>query len=202
MYNNILKAVNPYVCKNVISYMKKLFLPLLSLLYISTVFAPVKHSITKSSVTFQIKNLGVYTNGSFSGVKGDIDFAPAHLDASSIEASVDVITINTGNDSRDDHLKSDSYFDVAKYPKITIRSVSFKHKGGNNFTGVFNLTIKDKTNQVELPFVYTDNGSTAIFKGILKIDRTDYGVGGSSLIMSADVNISINVEADKGISSK
>ncbi len=182
--------------------MKKLLLPLLFLLYINTVSAQIKHSITKSLVTFQIKNLGVYTNGSFSGVKGDIDFDPAHLDASSIEASVDVITINTGNDSRDDHLKSDSYFDAAKYPKMTIRSVSFKHKSGNNFTGVFSLTIKDKTNQVELPFIYVDNGSTATFKGSLKIDRTDYGVGGSSLIMSADVNISINVEADKRIPSK
>jgi polyisoprenoid-binding protein YceI len=182
--------------------MKKLLLPLLFVFSVSTVFAQVKHTITKSSVTFQIKNLGVYTNGSFSGVKGDIGFDPSHLDASSIEASVDVITINTGNDSRDDHLKSDGYFDVTKYPKITIRSVSFKHKVGNNFTGVFSLTIKDKTNQVELPFIYADSGSTATFKGSLKIDRTDYGVGSSSLIMSADVNISINIEADKRIPSK
>lgn len=182
--------------------MKKLLLPLLFVFSINTVFAQVKHSLTKSSVIFQIKNLGVYTNGSFSGVRGEIDFDPAHLDVSTIEASVDVITINTGNDSRDDHLKSDSYFDVEKYPKITVRSVTFKHKGGNNFTGVFNLTIKDKTNQIELPFIYADNGSTATFKGSLKIDRTAYGVGDSSLIMSADVNISINVEADKRIPAK
>jgi polyisoprenoid-binding protein YceI len=174
--------------------MKKYLSLILLISVTSFAFAQVKHTVSKSSVTFEIKNLGLNTHGSISGLKGDILFDPANLSASKIEASVDAGTINTDNDSRDNHLKSDSYFDAAKYPTITLKSVALKHKSGNNYTGTFNLTIKNKTNAVELPFTYTETGNTASFKGTLKIKRTDYGIGGKSLVMSNDVTI--NIEAD------
>ena len=141
--------------------------------------------------------MGINANGNISGFKGDIQFDTDHLDASTITASVDVNTINTDNETRDNHLKSDSYFDAAKYPAISIKSVSFKHKSGNNYTGIFNLAIKDKTNQVELPFTYAETGNTASFKGTLQIKRSDYGIGSKSMIMSNDVTISIGVETTK-----
>ena len=170
---------------------------LVILLLLITSYSQAKYTVTKSTITFKIKNLGVNTGGSISGFKGDIHFDPAHLDASSIEASVETNTINTGNDTRDEHLRSDSYFDVAKYPKITIKSVSFKHKSGDSYIGTFSLTIKDKTNTVDIPFTYAEAGNTASFKGTLQIKRTDYGVGGKSMIMSNEVYISIDVEATK-----
>ena len=77
-----------------------------------------KQTITKSAITFQIKNLGINVGGSFNGLKADINFDPSHLDSSSIEASVESNTVNTDNESRDRHLKSEDYFDVDKYPEI------------------------------------------------------------------------------------
>jgi polyisoprenoid-binding protein YceI len=177
--------------------MKKYFAVILFLSVKSISFAQAKHTVTNSSVKFEIKNMGINTGGSFSGLKADIKFDPAHLDASIIEASIDTKTINTENESRDHHLKSDSYFDVEKYPAIGMKSVSFKHKSGDNYTGVFNLTIKDKTNPVEVPFTYSENGNTASFKGSFKIKRTDYGVGGKSLVMSNDVTVTIVVDTSK-----
>jgi len=177
--------------------MKKYLASILLLFTNIVAFAQVKHTVTKSTVTFQIKNLGLNTNGSFGGFKGDIQFDPAHLDASSITASVDVNAINTDNDTRDEHLKSDSFFDAATYPKITLKSVSFKHKSGNNYTGTFSLTLKDKTNPVEIPFSYSETGNSGVFKGNFKIKRTDYGVGGSSMVMGNDVTITIEVSATK-----
>ena len=176
--------------------MKKCLVVLL-LFVTSYSFSQSKYTVTKSTITFQIKNLGINTNGSISGLKGDIQFDANHLDSSTITATVDANSINTDNETRDNHLKSDSYFDATKYPTITIKSVSFKHKSGNNYTGIFNLTIKDKTNQVELPFTYNETGSTTSFKGILKIKRTDYGVGSKSMVMANDVTITIDVEATK-----
>jgi polyisoprenoid-binding protein YceI len=176
--------------------MKKCLFALL-LFVTSYSFSQSKYTVTKSTINFKIKNLGINTGGSISGFKGDILFDPAHLDASSIEASVETNTINTENGTRDEHLKSDSYFDVAKYPKITIKSISLKHKSSDSYTGTFSLTIKDRTNTVDIPFTYTESGNTASFKGTLQIKRSDYGVGGKSLIMSNDVNIAIDVEATK-----
>jgi polyisoprenoid-binding protein YceI len=177
--------------------MKKCIVLILLLSTTFCSFSQTKHTITKSVITFQIKNLGVNIGGSFSGLKGDIKFDPAHLDASTIATSVDVHTLNTDNDTRDEHLKSDSYFDVAKYPAITIKSTSLKHRSGNNYTGNFNLTIKDKTNPVEIPFTYAETGNNAVFKGTLKIKRTDYGIGAKSMIMSNDVTVSIEVDTTK-----
>jgi polyisoprenoid-binding protein YceI len=177
--------------------MKKYFALILLLSVAALAFSQSKYTVTKSTITFKIKNLGVNTGGNISGFKGDIPFDPAHLDASSIEASVETNTINTGNDTRDEHLRSDSYFDVAKYPKIMIKSVSLNHKSGNSYTGTFNLTIKDKTNTVDIPFTYTETDNRASFKGTLQIKRSDYGVGNKSMIMSNEVNISIDVEATK-----
>jgi polyisoprenoid-binding protein YceI len=179
--------------------MKKICPLLLSfVLFISYSFGQVKpQTVTKSSVTFHIKNLGITVDGLFAGFKGDIKFDPANLTGSLIEASVETNTIDTDNGTRNDHLKSDSYFDVAKYPVITMKSTAFKHKTGNSYSGTFNLTIKDVTKSVEIPFTYTETGNTASFKGNLQVERTDYGVGGKSLVMSDDVKIDIEISTTK-----
>ena len=177
--------------------MNKNFLPVVFLFLMNCGFAQVKHTVTTSTITFQIKNLGFNTHGSISGLKGDIQFDPAKPENSSITASVDVNTINTDNDMRDEHLKSDSYFDAAKYPAITLKSTSLKHKGGDSYTGQFNLTIKDKTQTVEIPFTYVATGNNASFKGSFKLKRSDFGIGGSSMVMANDVTVDIDVETSK-----
>jgi polyisoprenoid-binding protein YceI len=178
--------------------MKKISAIFLLAIFSSFAFTHItKHTVTKSAITFQIKNLGINVGGSFSGLKADIDFDPVRPDSSTIEASIQANTINTDNESRDHHLKSDAFFDVEKYPEIKMKSVSIKHTSGSNYTGTFNLTIKDKTNQVQVPFTYTENGNTANFKGTFKIKRTDYGVGGKSMVMSNDVTVLIDVSTSK-----
>jgi polyisoprenoid-binding protein YceI len=169
----------------------------ITFLTISSTFAQSKHTVTKSSVTYEIKNLGIKTNGKFSGIQANINFDKAKLDSSSIEASIDVNTIDSDNAMRDNHLKAEDYFDVAHYSRITMKSTSFKHKGGNNFVGIFNITIKGKTKAVEVPFTYTESGSTGLFKGNFKINRRDFGVGGSSMMLADEASIQISVETNK-----
>jgi len=178
--------------------MKKLYSLLIVFLFISNAFSQSKlQTVTKSTVTFHIKNLGITIDGTLAGFKGSIIFDPANLATSTIEASVETNTIDTDNGTRNDHLKSDSYFDVAKYPTINIKSVSFKHKSGNNYSGTFNLTIKNVTKIVEVPFTYTETGNTIAYKGNFQIERTDYGVGASSLVMSNDVKVDIDFTTTK-----
>lgn len=185
-----------YVAKQINDYMKKYFL-FIALLAITNAFAQVKYTVTKSTVAYEIKNMGINTHGTFGGLTTDIKFDTQNLPASSIEASIETATLNSNNEMRDKHLKSEDYFDIAKYPKITMKSVSFKHKSGGNYTGVFNVTIKDKTKTVEVPFTYTENGTAAAFKGNFTINRQDFGVGGSSMILSKEATITIEVETTK-----
>ena len=158
--------------------------------------------VTRSAITFGIKNLGINTDGSIGGLVAKVNFAPSNLSASSIEASVDVNTINTDNSSRDEHLRSGDFFDVARYPKISLKSIAFKHKSGNNYTGTFILTIKDKSKQIEMPFTFLDKENTIEFKGTFKISRLDFRVGSSSMVLSDEVTINIDCEQKKSESAQ
>ncbi len=147
-------------------------------------------------VSFKIKNAGFTVDGSFKGFKGELIFDPNALPTSSLKGSVDVATINTDNTKRDNHLKSDDYFDAEKFRLIEISSKKL-YKNGDGFAGIFNVTIKDKTKEVEIPFNFSNTGANGVFEGSFTIDRRDFGVGGSSLIMGDEVKVSIVVNARK-----
>lgn len=138
--------------------------------------------------------MGIGVDGSIGGLQATIHFNPNNLAEASVEASVDVKTINTDNSLRDEHLKSDEFFDEGHYPKISLKSVLIKHKTGNKYSGQFNLTIKNKTKTIEIPFTYTAKSDVSDFTGSFKINRLDYGVGDSSLTLSDEVTISIDAE--------
>jgi polyisoprenoid-binding protein YceI len=154
-------------------------------------------AVIRSSIAFEIKNMGITTGGSIGGLLTEAHFNPANLNASTLEASVDVNTINTGNSGRDEHLRSEDFFDAARYPKISIKSVAFKHRSGSNYTGTFILTIRDKSKQIEIPFTFLDKGTSVEFKGVFKINRLDFGVGSPGLILSNEVTVNIDCEEKK-----
>jgi len=177
--------------------MKKNVFLLLLIAAINTAFAPGQTMVTRSAVTFQVKNLGINISGALSGLHANIQFNPANLTTSSIEAAVDVNTINTDNSSRDDHLKSEDFFDVAHFPRITMKSVSFRHKRGSNYIGQFYVTIKDKSKLVDIPFSCIEKNTATEFKGVFKINRLDFGVGENSMILSNDVTVNLDAEIVK-----
>ncbi|MGF7074408.1 YceI family protein [Mucilaginibacter sp. 3215] len=173
---------------------KKIYIVVLLIFATTAGFA---QTVSKSDISFKIKNLGFNVGGTFGGLQADIKFKPNDLEGSFIEASVLSNTVNTDNESRDKHLKSEDYFDVIKYPKITLKSVSFKRKSGSNYTGNFNVTIRDKTKLIEVPFTYMESGNTAQLKGNFMILRTDFGIGGKNLILSNEANVSVEAEISK-----
>jgi polyisoprenoid-binding protein YceI len=178
--------------------MKRIVALIIPLLILVTLASAQKVVVLKTNIKFQLKNLGINTGGTINGLTTSMVFNPDNLVGSSIEAILDANSVNTDNDLRDSHLRSDEYFDVVKYPTITMKSVSFKHKNGDNYVGTFNLTIKDKTKTFDVPFTYTnDPSNTATFKGGLKLNRLDFGIGGKSLVMGNEVSVSIEVQIAK-----
>jgi len=149
-----------------------------------------------SSVQFTIKNLGINVRGGFSGLEGNIVFDPLHIADAVFDVSIDANSINTGNDMRDNHLRNDTYFDVAKYPRI--RFVSAKVEPSNK-KGVWltsgKLTIKGHTKDISFPFTATaSSGGGYVFSGKFNINRKDFDVGGSSII-SDNLEVTLNVLA-------
>lgn len=157
------------------------------------VLSPIDGS---SKVHFVIKNFGIKTGGDFKGLKGTIKFFPANLPACAFDVSVDAATIDTDNESRDEHLRKDEYFDVAKYKTIDFKSTKVTLSSTKGRYYVFgNLTIKGVTKPVEFGFGATPQDGGYVFDGEFKINRRDFGVGGSSVSMSDNLTVSLSVLA-------
>lgn len=146
---------------------------------------------SESSVRFTIANAGLDVNGHFLNPHGQIKFNPGNLAASSMQAWVEPLTIRTGISMRDKHLQGREYFDSKRFSKIEMKSKSFAQISRNKFTGTFDLTIRDITKEVKIPFTATVKNGRKIIKADFKINRLDYQIGEKSMILSDDVLIQL-----------
>ena len=158
--------------------MKKLSIGLiaLSLIIISGFTASMIWNVSNEGVTISFELPDEGTKGTLSGLKATIDFDHKDPSTSKIEATVDFKTLNSGNKQKDDHLKAPDIFDAEKYPTIKFSSTSIKAIS-EGFLATGNLTMKDSTKTIEIPFTFTEeaNGS-AVLKGRMTIHTSDFGI--------------------------
>jgi len=150
----------------------------------------------KSGVKFSIKNFGITTGGDFKGLEGEIEFDKANPEKSVFKMSVDAAKVNTGNDSRDGHLRKEDYFDAAKFPKIAFKSEKVESKGGN-FVTTGQLTIKGISKTISIPFKAEAKEDGYLFEGSFLLNRRDFGIGGNSMVLGDNVTVSLSVFAKK-----
>src|ERR1700730_14613852 len=177
--------------------MKKIILVSLIVLTGTLAVAQYKPVDNGSSIQFKIKKFCINTTGSFSGLQGNIRFDINHLDEANFDVSIDANTVNTSIEMRDDHLRSDTYFEVKRYPRIHFIStkVTSSTKGGELF--IFGkLTIKNQTKDISFPFTAATTNDGDLFKGTFTINRRDFGVGGSSVI-SDSLKVELSIMAKK-----
>jgi len=174
--------------------MKKI-LVILFVLAANAASAQYKAADQGSTLTFKIGNFGFDVNGTFSGFEGNINFDPQNLASSSFDVTVNASTVNTDNSMRDKHLKDDGFFDVKNYPKIHFVSSKVTAKG-SQFMLTGQLTIKGKSKEISFPFTASASNDGYVFKGSFKINRKDFGVGGTSTI-SNELEVTLNVHATK-----
>ena len=160
-------------------------------------YAPVGQG---SKVHFAIKNFGIKTGGQVSGLKGNILFFTKDLSACNFTVSADASTIDSDNDSRDRHLKDEDYFNVAKFPVITIISSKIE-KNNKTESGFYyfrgTLSLRGITKPIEFPFHIEKVNEDYLFTGEFEINRLDFEVGSSSAVLSNTVDVSLSVLAKK-----
>jgi polyisoprenoid-binding protein YceI len=158
-------------------------------------FVPVDEG---STIGFKIKNFGINSEGSFKGLGGRIRWDVQNIAIDSFDVSIDAASINTDNEMRDEHLRKDSYFNVAKYPRIRlVSSVVTVVDGNGHYKLTGKLTIKGTTKEISFPFLATPAGDDYIFKGSFTINRRDFDVGGASTLGN-EVTVSLTVLARRG----
>jgi polyisoprenoid-binding protein YceI len=163
-----------------------------------------------SAANFTVRHLGISNvHGRFGGVTGEIVLDPADLTKSSVKATIDTTTVDTGVPPRDTDLKSDHFFDVAKYPTITFVSKSIT-KNGDGYTVTGDLTMHGVTKSVELA-MDPPSGEVSMgkvtrrgFDAATTIHRKDFGLTYGQALTKAgdamigdDVKVALEIEATK-----
>jgi len=163
-----------------------------------------------SNVKFTVSHLVISeVDGHFKMFDGTMTNAKADFTDAKIEFTVDVASISTDNSMRDDHLKSDDFFNAAKFPKMKFVSKSFKKVSGNKYELAGDLTIRDVTKPVIFAVTYGGivkdpygNIKTG-FKAKSTINRKTFGLKWSAVteaggvVVGDDVDINLNIQLAK-----
>lgn len=145
-----------------------------------------------SKIGFEVPHLVISSvEGSFRAFEGQVEI---HSDftKSKVSAAIDVASIDTGVDKRDDHLRSPDFFDVKKYPKMTFQSVEIKGSQ-DNFDLIGDLTIHGVKKRVTFKAKYlgavTDGygNRKAAFQAQTKINRKEFGLTWNNVVEAGPV---------------
>lgn len=163
-----------------------------------------------TTIGFEVTHLVITTvDGKFKEFDGSVTTKGDSFDGAQIEFTADVASIDTENEKRDAHLKSDDFFNAEKYPKLVFKSTSMKKTGKNKYKLTGDLTIRDKTKRVNLDVTY--NGTTkdpwgntkAGFKLRGTVNRFDYDLKWNTMteaggaVVGKDVDFNINIQLVK-----
>ena len=161
-----------------------------------------------SAAQFTVRHMVIANvKGEFDGPVGTITFDPADLKSLKVDVTIATKSVNTRNADRDKDLRSDLFFDVAKFPKMTFKSKRAEPTGAGKLKLIGDLTIKGVTKEVTLDV----EGPTQEIKDIwgerrigatatTTIDRREFGLTynrmleGGGAVVGDTVNVTIDVE--------
>lgn len=159
-----------------------------------------------SEVSFVVRHMMVSkVRGGFSRFTGAITIGEDQL-ASSVEADIDVASITTNEEARDNHLRSADFFDLENHQHITYQSTSVE-QDGDDFVVHGNLTIKGITREVPLKVEFNGvgpdswGGTRAGFSATTEISRKDFGIefnmplDGGGVVIGDRIQINLEIEA-------
>jgi len=162
-----------------------------------------------STVGFSVRHLVISkVRGDFTRFSGKVQLDEADVTRSTVDATIDVASVDTRVADRDGHLKSPDFFDAAKYPSITFKSTKVAKGGAGRLLVTGDLTLHGVTRPVTL-----DVTASAEVKGMYgetrrgysataKIDRKDYGLTWNKLVEAGpavgdEVTLTLDLEAVK-----
>ncbi|HEY3268963.1 MAG TPA: YceI family protein [Armatimonadota bacterium] len=161
-----------------------------------------------TNVNFAIRHFGISTvRGRFDDIAGAISADAAHPENSSVQFTMQAASVDTNVKMRDDDLRSANYFDVAKYPTLTFQSTKVRKGKRGSYVADGDLTIHGVTKAISLPFRVSGpirdafGGSRIGLETGIRLNRTDFGVGGTDKLangamdIGTDVDVTISLEA-------
>jgi len=190
--------------------MKRITLTMMALLATVASFAQTQWNLDKShsNIGFAVSHMVISeTEGEFESFDATVSSSKEDFTGAEITFTADVSSINTDNEKRDNHLKSDDFFSAEKYPEIKFSGKLVKK--GSKYELVGDFTMRDVTKKVSFPTKYNGTitdpyGNTrAGFKITGTVNRIEYGLKWNALteaggmVVGEEVDITCNVEIIK-----
>jgi polyisoprenoid-binding protein YceI len=156
-----------------------------------------------SHVGFSVKHMMVTTvRGQFKSYRGVLGLDPRDFARSTFEGEIDVASVDTGNADRDNHLRTNDFFDAPNHPKITFRSTRVEPKGGGEYVVHGDLTLRGVTRPVALDVEFHGVSKNPYGKTVAglsargTINRKDFGVSFNAVLETGGVAVSEKVKLE------
>jgi polyisoprenoid-binding protein YceI len=155
-----------------------------------------------SNVEFSIKHMMISTvKGMFQHVEGTVDWDGTQFESARVEARIDSSSITTFNEMRDNHLRTNDFFNAEQWPDMTFRSTRIEPNGDDTFKIHGDLTIRDITQPVVLDTEFEGlmdrdafGKRRAAFTAETSINRKDFGVNWNGTIEAGGVVVGDKVK--------
>jgi polyisoprenoid-binding protein YceI len=168
-----------------------------------------------TEVNFSVKHFFTPVNGSFDKWDIDLQYDAENPEESKVTVTIDIASVNTGNEKRDNHLRSGDWFEVETYPTMTFKSTKVEKVGDNKLVAHGTLNIKGHKQKVDLTITHLGTKQipeqmqemlggakeVASFEASTSIDRNDFEVGvgnwAATMIVGDKIDITIMLEAHR-----
>ena len=163
-----------------------------------------------SEITFRVRHLVIATvSGKFTKFSANVSTEDDDFTTADIEFEAETASIDTGIEARDNHLRSDDFFNSEKFPALVFKSTGMKNTGGNEFQLNGNLTIRDVTKPISLKVEFGGTATDpygnfkAAFEVTGSLNRKEFGLRWDALteaggaVVSDEVKIHANVQFAK-----
>ena len=154
-----------------------------------------------ANAQFLVKHLGISTiQGDFTKITGTVMLDDSDITNSSVDVTIDVNSVDTRVQKRDDDLRSEHFFNVAKFPTMTFKSTKITSEGDGKSKMMGNLTIRGVTKEVTLDVTGPTKPITAMgglrrgASATTKINRQDFGVAADPGMIGDDITILLDLE--------
>ena len=190
---------------------RRLVLAILFLAAASGLRAADTYTIDKahSDVSFTIRHFASRVHGRFADFEGAIQADAAKPEASSVVFTIKTTSIDTNNSNRDNDLRSDGFFDVAKFPEISFKSSKIAATGKDAYAVTGTFTMHGVSKEITLPVTYLGTmkdprgNERASFELNTKLNRKDFGINwnksldNGGMMLSDEVEVTVDLETVK-----
>lgn len=163
-----------------------------------------------SQIEFRVQHLGFSkVTGGFEEFEGRFELDPDNLETLKAEATIEAASIDTGEEERDSHLRSEDFFAVESHPELRFETTDVQEVSGDSLTVTGELTIRGVTKEIELDVTYLGEaqdpwgGERAAFEATGSINREEFGLTWNKVLetgnflVGEDVELTLDVQGVK-----